>query len=107
MIKNINNNFVENKEYLDFIHQIRESIKHAKNTAILKVNTELVSLYYNIGKLIVEKQKVSKWGEGLIGQIEIDLKLAFPMMCGFSRRNLIYMKDIYSRILTNSLETLC
>lgn len=96
MTKNINTNFIENKEYRDFIHQIKEGINRAKNIAVLKVNTELVNLYYNIGRQIVEKQKVSKWGDDLIGQIEVDLKLAFPEMGGFSRRNLNYMKDLYS-----------
>ena len=95
MTKNINTNFIENKEYRDFIHQIKEGIKHAKNIAVLKVNTELVNLYYNIGRQIVEKQKVSKWGDDLIGQIEVDLKLAFPEMGGFSRRNLNYMRRLY------------
>jgi predicted nuclease of restriction endonuclease-like (RecB) superfamily len=100
MTKNINTNFIENKEYKDFICEIKEGINRAKNTAILRVNTELVKLYYNIGKQIVEKQKKSKWGDGLIGQMEIDLKLAFPEMTGFSRRNLFYIKDLY--ILTRS-----
>lgn len=95
MTKNINTNFIENKEYKDFIYEIKEGIKRAKNTAVLRVNTELVNLYYSIGKQIVEKQKVSKWGDDLIGQIEVDLKLAFPDMTGFSRINLFYMKNLY------------
>ena len=39
---------------------------------------------------------MSHWGDDLIGQIEVDLRLAFPDITGFSRRNLIYMKDVYS-----------
>lgn len=86
---------MQNKEYLDFIYEIKEGIKQAKNNAVIRVYTELINLYFNIGKQIVEKQKVSSWGDDLIGQIEIDLKLAFPEMKGFSRRNLNYMKGLY------------
>ncbi len=95
MTKNINNNFIQDKEYRDFIYKIKEDIKRAKNIVVLKVNIELINLYFNIGKQIVEKQKVSNWGDDLIGQIELDLRLAFPEMKGFSRRNLNYMKDLY------------
>ena len=75
--------------------QIKQSILRAKNKAIRSVNSELINLYFSIGKQIVEKQKNSNWGEDLIGQIEFDLKMSFPDMRGFSRRNLNYMRKFY------------
>jgi len=87
--------FLTTSEYQDFITQLKRNIQQARNTAIRKVNAELIGLYFNIGKQIVAKQKESKWGDGLIGQIEKDIKLAFPDIKGFSRRNLMYMKNFY------------
>jgi hypothetical protein len=45
--------------------------------------------------MIVEKQALSKWGDGLIKQIELDLKLAMPNLKGFSSSNLKYMRRFY------------
>lgn len=89
-------NFLITKEYQSFIENIKENIQQARNRAIRSVNGELIGLYYSLGKQIVEKQKNSNWGDDLIGQIEIDLKIAFPGMKGFSRRNLNYMRNLYT-----------
>jgi predicted nuclease of restriction endonuclease-like (RecB) superfamily len=81
------------KEYQDFISSIKKSVLQARNIAVRKVTSELINLYYSIGKDIFLKQKETNWGDDLIGQIERDLKKAFPEMTGFSRRNLIYMRQ--------------
>jgi len=83
-------------EYKDFIVSIKHSISQAKSKAIRSVNAELINLYYQIGKQILEKQKNSSWGEDLIGQIEKDLKVAFPDLAGFSRRNINSMRSFYN-----------
>ena len=83
------------KEYQDFIHSIKQSVLHARNIAVRKVNSELINLYYSIGKEIFLKQKETNWGDDLIGQLENDLKEAFPDMTGFSRSNLFYMKKFF------------
>ena len=83
------------KEYQDFINSIKQSVLQARNIAVRKVNSELINLYYSIGKEIFLKQKETNWGDDLIGQIEKDLKKAFPEMTGFSRRNLIYMRKFF------------
>jgi len=83
------------KEYKDFIYKIKESINRTKYSLVRKLNTEITLLYYEIGRLIVEKQKLSSWGDGLIVQMEKDLNLTFPDIKGFSRINLFYMKRLY------------
>ncbi len=88
--------FLATQDYRTFISQIKQSIKRARNKAIRSVNSELISLYYNLGRQIIEKQKQTDWGEDLIGQIEMDLKRAFPDSTGFSRRNLNYMRKFYN-----------
>ena len=89
------NNFLITNEYQDFIAEIKSKIQHAQIKASVQVNNELINLYWNIGKMIVEKQSESKWGDGLIKQIELDLKLTMPNLKGFSRTNLIYTRKFY------------
>jgi len=92
----MSNNFLVTKDYQAFISQIKRSIQQSRSRAIRSVNSELINLYHHIGKQIVEKQKSSNWGDDLIGQIELDLKISFPDLSGFSRRNLNYMRSMYN-----------
>lgn len=52
----------------------------------------MIKFYWEIGKLIIEKQKISSWGDKLIGALAIDLKKSFPDTQGFSRSNLHSMR---------------
>ena len=61
----------------------------------LSINSQLLELYWIIGRGISEKQKKSKWGSNFIDQVAIDLKHEFPEMTGFSRRNLYAIKQWY------------
>jgi len=94
MIKNQLNNF-DNPDYHNFIANIKAKIQQAQIKASVKVNNELINLYWNLGKMITERQALSKWGDGLIKQIELDLKLAMPNTKGFSSSNLKYMRRFY------------
>jgi predicted nuclease of restriction endonuclease-like (RecB) superfamily len=85
----------DDKEYLYFINEIKDRIISTQIKASIKVNVELNNLYWNIGKMIVDKQEKSKWGDGLIKQIELDLKLSMPNLKGFSRTNLLYTRKFY------------
>jgi len=58
----------------------------------LSVNKELIILYWNIGKVILEKQKMAKWGSGIVRKLSEDLRKEFPNMKGFSYTNIKYMK---------------
>ncbi len=83
------------KEYISFLSDIKNKIKQAQIKAAIKVNEELLRLYWDIAKMIVAKQKESKWGDGIIEKISKDLKKEFPSLKGFSVRNLKYMKQWY------------
>ena len=74
---------------------IKDKIKNSQIKASIKVNRELLELYWHIGSDIVNRQKHSKWGEGLLRQMSIDLKKTFPDMSGFSETNLKTMRDDY------------
>ncbi len=84
---------INTTEYNNFIHQIKSKIRSTQIKASIKVNVEMLKLYWDIAKDIVEKQKSAKWGDGLIKQISKDLKDAFPNLKGFSVRNIKYMRQ--------------
>ena len=84
-----------NKEYKAWLSDLKLRIRQSQLKAAVKVNTELINLYWSMGRDIVEKQEKSKWGEGLIKQLSADLKKEFPDMQGFSISNLKYIKQWY------------
>ncbi len=84
-----------NQTYKTFIKELKSKIQTAQIRASVKVNEELLKLYWEIAKMIVLKQQDAKWGDGIIEQISRDLKLEFPNLKGFSRTNLLYMKKWY------------
>ncbi len=84
-----------NKEYKNWLIEIKSRIKNSQIKASIKVNTELISLYWEIGAMIVEKQESAKWGSSFIAQMAVDLKAEFPGLTGFSQRNLYSMRQLY------------
>ena len=87
---------MSNKEDIKYYKNIFESVKKevlkAQYKAIYAVNKELIFMYWNVGKIILEN---SKWGNKFIDNLSIDLKLEFPTIKGFSVRNLKYMKKFF------------
>lgn len=67
-------------------------IEQSKYKAILNVNAELLSLYWEIGTDIIKKQNEQGWGTQVVEQLAKDLSLQFPDDRGYSARNLWNMK---------------
>lgn len=84
-----------NDEYKFWITSIKERIRTSQIKAAIKVNEELIALYWDIGKSIVQKQEQSQWGTKLIEQVAKDLKYELPDTNGFSRTNLFNMRQFY------------
>jgi len=81
--------------YKTWLKEIKQKIQSAQLKAAVNVNTHLLELYWELGKDIAQKQKEAKWGEAVLEQLSVDLKLAFPDIKGFSRRNLYAIKQWY------------
>jgi predicted nuclease of restriction endonuclease-like (RecB) superfamily len=86
---------LKNNDYKKWFVDLKQKIQQSQIKAALAVNSQLILLYWDLGKQIVEKQENSKWGSGFIDQLSKDLKLEFPDMGGFSRSNLFAMKKFY------------
>lgn len=82
-------------DYKSFLSEIKSRIASSQIKAAIAVNEELLRLYWDLGEMILEKQKVSSWGDGLLDQISADLKSEFPDIKGFSKRNLELMRQWY------------
>ena len=81
------------KAYKDWLIDLKSKIRSAQAKAAIAVNTALIEFYWELGKMIAEKESV--WGSKLIEQIAKDLKTEFPEMKGLSRSNLSYAKQFY------------
>lgn len=84
-----------NADYKQWLIDLKNRIKQSQLKAAVKVNSELITLYWSMGKDIVEKQEKAKWGDGFITQLSRDLKEEFPNMQGFSKRNLELIRQWY------------
>jgi predicted nuclease of restriction endonuclease-like (RecB) superfamily len=82
-------------DYPDFLRDLKIRIQTRQSQAILAVNRELITLYWEIGQQIIERQENSGWGDHVLAQLERDLKHEMPGLEGFSRRNLYRMRSLY------------
>lgn len=81
--------------YQQWLAELKQKIRNSQVKAILKVNAELLSLYWEIGKELIEKQVQSNWGDKIISQLAKDLLNEFPGVKGFSATNLKYIRQWY------------
>jgi predicted nuclease of restriction endonuclease-like (RecB) superfamily len=82
--------------YQNLIESVKKRITEAQYEALKKVNKELIQLYWDLGKLIVDKQSEHKWGKSIVEQLSKDLQAEFPGIKGFSIQNLWYMRQFYT-----------
>jgi predicted nuclease of restriction endonuclease-like (RecB) superfamily len=78
--------------YAEWLTELKSRIHAAQQRAALVVNRELLQLYWQIGRDILERQAQEGWGAGIVDQVAADLRAAFPDVRGFSRTNLLYMR---------------
>ena len=81
------------KTYASLLQSLKTEISQARIRAHLSVNKEMISLYWNIGNQILERQKVEGWGTKVIENISKDLRSEFPEMKGLSYQNISYMRQ--------------
>jgi predicted nuclease of restriction endonuclease-like (RecB) superfamily len=78
--------------YPKLLEEIKTRVRSARIRASLSVNRESITLYWEIGRLILKRQEAEGWGAKVINRLSADLKREFPGMKGFSSRNLKYMR---------------
>ena len=83
------------QDYSIWLKKLKTKVRLVQIKAAVKVNSELLGFYWELGQDIVDKQKNAKWGDGFLKQLNKDLSAEFPDMKGFSLRNLKYIKQWY------------
>ncbi len=89
------NSVGKSQEYPHLLIEIKERIRFAQYEALRAVNKELVGLYWDIGRMIAERQKEAGWGRSVVERLAADLRAEFPGIGGFSAQNLWYMRQFY------------
>ncbi len=93
--RNSNMSKIIPQTYTRLLTEIKDRIRTAQYAALKAVNKELIALYWDIGKMIVERQKGETWGKSVVEQLSKDLCEEFPEIKGFSSTNLWYMRKFY------------
>jgi predicted nuclease of restriction endonuclease-like (RecB) superfamily len=78
-------------DYAELLDGIKARVRAARLRAAAAANSELVQLYWNVGRDILKKQREQGWGAKVVDRLSGDLTREFPGMSGFSPRNLKYM----------------
>jgi len=85
----------KNNEYKKWLKDLKARIRQSQIKAAVKVNSELIHLYWDLGQDIVKRQMDTAWGSGFFTELSKDLRSEFPLMEGFSVANLKYIKRFY------------
>lgn len=88
-------------EYSSLLAEVKQRIRSAQYEALRAVNRELIALYWDLGKLIVDRQQRHSWGKSIVEQLAKDLQAEFPGTSGFSARNIWRMREFYLTYLNN------
>ena len=86
---------VASRQYREWVKSLKTKIRRAQAKAAVRVNVELLRLYWEMGCDIAEKRMEAEYGSGFFDNLSRDLKLEFPNMEGFSVSNLKYIKRFY------------
>lgn len=81
-----------NPDYKKWLTDLKSRIQSAQIKAALKVNAELIALYWELGQEILTKEEKAFWGNKFLPQLSADLRKEFPEMKGFSLTNLKYIR---------------
>ena len=80
------------EDYSEILKSIKSRIQQERLRVVMAANSAMILLYWDIGKMILERQEQAGWGAKIIDRLAKDLQEAFPDMKGFSPRNLKYMR---------------
>lgn len=75
--------------------EIKERYQRVRSRIALQANYGALEFNWMLGRDIVQKNAIARWGDGVVNQLSLDLRNAFPDAKGFSSRNLYYMKEWY------------
>jgi predicted nuclease of restriction endonuclease-like (RecB) superfamily len=81
-------------DYPRFLADVKARIAAARTRAVLAVNSELIKLYWEVGKEILDREDRQGWGAKVVDRLAVDLRRELPDITGFSPRSLRYMREL-------------
>ena len=92
---------MQSKEYTHLLETIKTRIRQAQYDALKAVNKEMIALYWDIGRMIVDRQEKQGWGKSVVENLAADLQKEFPGVQGYSKDNLWRMRKFYLQYRDN------
>ena len=89
------NKLIKNSDFKQWLFSLKKRIRQTQIKAAIRVNDEMLRLYWDLGHDISVRQMDSTWGSGFFAALSKELKAEFPEMAGFSETNLRYCKYFY------------
>lgn len=89
------NSVVKDHAYQQWFGELKIRLHRHQVKAAVHVNTEMLEFYWSLGRDLVQMKAETQWGTGVVEQLSLDLKDAFPGMKGFSTTNIWYSKKWY------------
>lgn len=83
-------------DYAAWLSEIKRRYISAQIKASIKINTEKLRFNWSVGRDLVMRKAEERWGSGVVEQLSLDLKEAFPQEKGFSSRNMWRMKNCHA-----------
>lgn len=93
---------MKDPDFRQWLTDLKGKIKQSQLRAAIKVNSELLHLYWDLGRDIVVRQMDAAWGSGFYKKLSKELKKEFPDMQGFSATSLNYCKRFYQFYASNT-----
>ena len=90
-----NNLIVIDKDYTQWVEDLSVRYQQSQIRASVKVNTEMLKYYWELGRDIEEMHVEERWGQGVIKNLSADLQRKNPNAKGLSRTNIYYAKKFY------------
>jgi predicted nuclease of restriction endonuclease-like (RecB) superfamily len=81
--------------YSDLLTDIKTRIRQAQTKAVMSASAEMIMMYWDIGKMVEERQHLEGWGAAVIPRLSRDIRNDLPAIKGFSERNLKRMIRFY------------
>ncbi|MFN8578340.1 MAG: PDDEXK nuclease domain-containing protein [Candidatus Sericytochromatia bacterium] len=88
--------------YSSILNDVKNRIRKAQIKATLSANTEMISMYFDIGKIIYDLQNKGTWGDAIIPKLSRDILNDLPEIKGFSERNINFMLQFFKEYNSES-----
>lgn len=83
------------QDYAALLTQVKSRIRSAQIRATLGANAEMLAMYWDVGRMIEQRQKAEGWGAAVIPRLARDIRNELPEIKGFSERNIKRMTQFY------------